>query len=356
MTSMFTRRFWIGAALFWLAFGLIAGTQVWISMIDHGHFVPLLIGHFVLVWEMWLVFTALIFQLTRRFPIVPATRRNLLVHGLAACVIGVVHATYWMTLTLLMRPYDRRTAPWAAIDVARDLFYRLPAELILYAAVAGALQAVDYYARYREREIETAQLHASLTNAKLHALELQLQPHFLFNTLNAVSSLVRTKRNDEAVTMIAGLSDLLRYTLDHEGSQRVTVEAEAEMLRRYLEIQRVRFVDRMTFSIEIDDAARRATIPTLILQPLAENAVRHGIARTAAGGAVSVKAFRENGWLRIDVTNTGTLLHSADSSGLGLRNTRERLRQLYGDKHRFDLRSCAEGVVASLGVPWSEEV
>src|SRR5207253_7416388 len=118
----------------------------------------------------------------------------------------------------------------------------------------------------------------------LHALELQIQPHFLFNTLNAVTSLVRTGKNSEAIVMIAGLSDILRYTLDHEGNQRVRLEAETEMLRRYLEIQRTRFADRMTFSIDVDSSVRSAAVPTLILQPLAENAVRHGIARSAAGG------------------------------------------------------------------------
>src|SRR5207248_10332900 len=180
MTTMFTRRFWIGAAVFWCAFGLVAGTQVWISMVHHGHYVPLLIGHFVLVWGLWIVFTAAILWLTPRFSIVPVTRLNILIHTLAACVIGVAHSVYSLLLMEAMRPYDRMTATWAQIDIARYLSFELPAELILYAAVAGALQAVDYYKRYREREFETAQLQASLTNARLHALELQLQPHFLF--------------------------------------------------------------------------------------------------------------------------------------------------------------------------------
>jgi hypothetical protein len=350
---MYTRRFWIGAALFWIGFGLIAGTQVWISMIHHGHSVPLLIGHFILVWGGWCAITAAILRLTHRFPIIPATRRNLLIHTLAACVFGVLHSAYWIVLVLAMRPYDRMNPTWAQIRVAANFFYRLPAELVIYAAVAGALQAIDYYARYREREIEAARLQASLTNARLHALELQLQPHFLFNTLNAVSSLVRTRKNDDAVAMIAGLSEILRYTLDHEGNQRVSVEAETEMLRRYLEIQRVRFADRMTYTIDVDPAARAAAVPTLILQPLAENAIRHGIARSAAAGVVSVKAFRENGCLRVDVGNTGSLA-GGDSGGIGLRNTRERLRQLYGDDHGFSLTQSGDGVVASLRIPWSE--
>src|ERR1051325_8524091 len=207
-----------------------------------------------------------------------------------------------------MRPYDRMNPTWAQIRVAANFFYRLPAELIIYAAVAGALQAIEYYTR-------SSQLQASLTDARLHALELQLQPHFLFNTLNAVASLVRTRKNDEA---------------------------ETEMLRRYLDIQRVRFADRMTYTIDVDANARVAAVPTLILQPLAENAIRHGIARSAAGGSVSVKAFRENVCLRVDIGNTGSLA-GGDARGIGLRNTRERLRQLYGDDQAFSLRPADDG-------------
>ncbi|HEY6842524.1 MAG TPA: histidine kinase, partial [Thermoanaerobaculia bacterium] len=307
----------------------------------------------VLVWEGWLLCTAAITWLIRRVPIVPATVRNLLIHFFAACIIAVAHSAYWLFLIFWMRPFDALNPKWADFDPAASLLYRLPVELVVYAAVAAAVQAVTLYARYREREIEAAQLQASLTRARLDALELQLQPHFLFNTLNAVTSLVRTRKNDEAVTMIAGLSDILRYTLDHQGSQCVSVEAETEMLRRYLDIQRSRFADRMTYTIDIDDEVRKAAVPTLILQPLAENAIRHGIARSANGGSVSVKAVRENGSLRVDVTNSGTLADS-DGHGIGLRNTRERLKQLYGDAYGFTLEQSADGVVATLRVPWLE--
>ena len=352
---MFTGRFWAGAFVFWFGFGLVAGTQVWISMIDHGHYVPLLLSHYVLVWGIWGLFTAGIYWLTQRFPILPPTRRNLLIHALAACVIGVVHSVYWIFLTITLRPYDRMTPTFAQFNVMENIFFRLPAALITYAAVAAALQAIDYYKRYREREIETARLQTSLTNARLQALELQLQPHFLFNTLNAVSSLVRTRKNEEAVTMVAGLSDLLRYSLDHEGNQRVTVEAETDMLRRYLDIQRSRFADRMTYSIDVEDEVRKAAVPTLILQPLAENAIRHGIGKSSEGGSISVRAFREDGSLRVDVRNSGRLTGD-DTHGIGLRNTRERLRQLYGDDHAFSLEQSGDGVVATLRVPWSEIV
>jgi LytS/YehU family sensor histidine kinase len=197
------------------------------------------------------------------------------------------------------------------------------------------------------------QLQASLSNARLHALELQLQPHFLFNTLNTISSLVRTGQNEEAVTMIAGLSDLLRYTLDHAGRQQVTLDEESSMLRRYLEIQKSRFPDRLTFSIDISPDVRHAAVPTFILQPLAENAIRHGIARSAGAGVINVRAFRGDASLRIEMFNSGTLSPS-NGGGIGLANTRERLRQLYGDNQAFSLRQSGDGVVASLRIPWSE--
>ena len=350
-----SRKFWLAVALVWPACGLIAGFQVWISMITHGHSVPLLVGFYVLIWSSWIAFTGIAVALTRRFPIVPPNVRNILVHVLAACVIGVVETSFEAAMTLLLRPYDHMTPTWVQMRMAARFFYNVPCNMFLYGAVVGAIHAIEYYSRLRARDVEAAQLQMSLTNARLHALELQIQPHFLFNTLHAITSLVRTRKNDEAVTMIAGLSDILRYSLEHEGTQCVTLGAEADILRRYLEIQRTRFADRMTYDIDVGAPVKSAAVPTLILQPLAENAVRHGVACSAAGGSVSVKAYRENGWLRVDIVNTGTLVPARDG-GIGLRNTRERLQQLYGDHHELVLRQTGDGVLASLKVPWSEIV
>lgn len=160
-------------------------------------------------------------------------------------------------------------------------------------------------------------------------------------------------RNNEAVTMIAGLSDLLRYTLDHAGEQRVPLEDEANITRRYLEIQRTRFPDRMTYEIAVAPDALRAAVPTLILQPLAENAIRHGVAQSAAAGRVEIRAFREDDNLRLDVFNTGKLA-AGHTLGIGLRNTIARLRHLYGDHQPFGIRQAELGVVASVTIPWSE--
>ena len=346
----------IAASAFWTIYGLLTGFQVWISMINHGHYVPRLVGYYVLVWEAWLAFTGLIVWLTKRWPILPLRRTNLLVHILAAIVLGISHSLYWIGLTALTQPFDRMTPEFFGPDVVRFAMSfslaRLPVEIILYAAVLAAVVASEYYQRFREREVRAAQLEVSLMNAQLQALELQIQPHFLFNTLNAISSLVRTNRQQDAIAMIAGLSDLLRYTLDHAGNQSVSLDEESGMLRRYLEIQRARFPDRLTFGIDIASEVRHAAVPTLILQPLAENAIRHGVARSAGPGAVQLRAFRREGQLQIEMFNTGQL--RIDREGIGLRNTRERLRQLYGEAQRFDLRDVGNGVLASLSIPCRE--
>jgi len=338
------RAAWLAAAAFWTIFGIVIGMQVWLSMILHGHSVPRLVGYEILVWNGWLAITAVVFRLTRRFPVTSA--RNLLIHLFAAIILGFVHVMYWMGLTVVLRPFEPMPFTWADMSVSASLFGRLPLELILYLGVAGSAHAIEYYTRSRQLEM-------SLMSARLHALELQIQPHFLFNTLNAISALVRTEQNHDAVTMIAGLSDLLRYMLDHAGQQLVSLDEESQMLRRYLEIQRMRFPDRLTYAIDIDADAGRAAIPTFILQPLAENAIRHGIARSSAAGVVNVHAFRENDRLRIEVFNSGRL-SDASGNGIGLRNTRERLQQLYGDRQRFELASADDGVLASMTIPWEE--
>jgi sensor histidine kinase YesM len=351
MTSR--RSAWIFAASFWALFGLISGIQVWISMITHGHSVPRLLSYHLLIWQGWLLPTMVTVWLARRFPLIPARRTSVLVHILAGSVFGVLHSFWWLGLMVTIRPYDRMTAEIGEIHMSRILFARLPLEWILYCLVLGAAIAYDYYERFREKSVRTAQLEASLTAARLHALELQLQPHFLFNTLNAVTTLVRSRRNDDAAAMLVGLSDLLRYTLDHAGHQRVALEEELTVLRRYLDIQQMRFGDRMSFTFDVAPDATRAAMPALMLQPLAENAVRHGIEQLPDGGVVNVSASRDGDRLRIDIFNSGKLA-SASSNGIGLRNTRERLQHLYGDDATFSLVNAAGGVLASLTIPWSE--
>lgn len=350
---MKTRHFLLIAAAFWTVFGIVTGILVWISMLSHGHSVPRLLGYFLVVWLAWLVPTYAIARLARRFPVVPPRPSSVLVHVAAATGIAIAHALYEVAMMLWLQPYDRMTSNLSQVNFGSVLFSRVPLEWILYCLVLGGVLAFEYYQRYHERALLAAQLERSLADAKLHALELQLQPHFLFNTLNAIAGLVRSGRNEQAVTMIAGLADLLRYSLDHTGRQRVPLAEEMDMVERYLEIENARFPDRMSFRVDVADGAGRALVPNLILQPLVENAVRHGIAGMAATGTIAVEAGRVGDRLHIRLRNSGSLA-AAPVEGIGLRNTRERLRTLYGDAAVFGLAAAGGGVLAILDLPWEQ--
>jgi hypothetical protein len=344
---------WSKVVLAWLVFGLISGTQVWLGMLTHGHSVPRLLGYHVVVWLAWLGPTYVIVGLARRFPVVPPRPIPVLVHVLGAAAVVVCHGLVWLALCLWMRPYDTRTVTFANARPWEYVLECCPLELALYALVLGAAIAFEYYRRTQERAIELARVRASLADARLHALELQIQPHSLFNTMNAISALIRAGRSQEAVSMVNGMSELFRYALDHAGRTHVALDEELRVLERYLEIQRVRFPDRMSFRIEAEGEVRRGAVPALLLQPLAENAVRHGIAKSAAAGVVEVRAFRRDDRLLIELFNSGAL-GAVSPAGIGLTNTVERLRHLYGESGRFDLSPSEGGVLARVAIPWRE--
>ena len=348
-------RILAAAAAFWTVFGVVCAMQVQLSMLPHNHSLLRLTFYQVAVWDAWIVVGLGVARLARRFPVVPPSSRNLLLHLLCAVVVGVLHGAWWVALELLIVPYDVMNPTAFTTPFVKTAFYQMPLELLLYALVVMTVYAGDSYSRQREREVRTAQLERSLAEARLQALELQIQPHFLFNTLNAVSALVHTGAREQALTMISGVSDLLRYALDRAGGQNVTVSDEVEMLRRYLEIQRVRFADRLTFSIDVAPGAGKAAVPVLLLQPLAENAVHHGLAGSSASGRVEVRVAREGDTLRIRIWNSGRL-GAGREDGIGLANIAARLRQLHGDRQALELREEGAGVLAQITLPWSEAV
>lgn len=339
--------------MLWTAVGLVCGLEIWISMIDHGHQLWRVLAYQVLIWNGWFVLYPVIGWLARRLALVPPTRRAVGLHALAALVIAPVHSAWWAMLLVTMRPYDAMGTRDFGRGFVGILCSGLPLQLCMYCGIVAAQYAIEYYEKYRDRERAASRLEVSLSEARLHALELQIQPHFLFNTLNSVSALVRTGRDREAVTMIAGLSDLLRYSLDHAGEQRVALAQELAVIERYLAIERLRFPDRVAFDIDVPGDARRAAVPALLLQPLVENAIRHGIAPLASPGRVVLRAWRDGAQLRVELFNTGRLA-AEYRAGVGLRNTMDRLRHLYRSEHRFELRAEDGGVVAALAVPWSE--
>ena len=244
------------------------------------------------------------------------------------------------------RIFEALTGRHVAIDSVGKLFSGS-----VYHAFALLAWSVFYFAiKHYERSVRAESL---AHQARLQALRYQLNPHFLFNTLNAISTLVVDKRNAEAGKMIARLSDFLRMTLERPDVEEVPLAEEIEFVRRYLEIEQVRFGDRLAVKIDVDDDAWSARVPTLLLQPLVENAIRHSVAPREHGGRVTIEARAIGGRLHLTVADDGPGLDgkgNGNGTGIGLANTRERLEQLYGDAHRFDLVN-GHGLRAQLELP-----
>jgi signal transduction histidine kinase len=356
-------------------FGLLNAAQLWVGIRSEGPGgVALevsfgrLLGWQLGQWVLWGAFAPAILRLGERFPLPRPHPTIWLAHLAASVACAAIHIA---ASTLLLRWLD----PFASGDprpFGEHFVGRLTSvfhvDLLIYAAILGAGHAATYYRRYRERELDAARLEAQLARAQVEALRLQLQPHFLFNTLNAVSGLVRDDRGPAAVDMIAGLSELLRYSLATVGRPKVTLEEELAMAGRYLEIQQARFGDRLTVELSIAPGAGEALVPALLLQPLVENAVRHGVARIHHQGRVRIAAAGRDGRLRLEVADNGPGLAMPGGDegvegvagydpGVGLGTTRARLDQLYGDAHRFSLEPAAGGgTVAVVELPFERAV
>jgi sensor histidine kinase YesM len=306
---------------------------------------------------LWGLATPIILWLVRRFPIDKQNwARNAVTHLLTsvglAFLVGIVgHIIIYLNYgRALGRPYQFANSLRFAVNNFTE-------GLGVYLLVAFLSYAYSYYQRYREGELRSSQLEAQLSQAQLQALKMQLHPHFLFNTLHSISALLH-KDTEAARKMISRLGDFLRLTLENSGTQEVTLEQEMEFLRCYLEIERIRFQDRLTTRVQVDPDALKTHVPNLILQPIVENAIRHGIAPRSAPGEIEIHAKQENGFLRIQVRDNGPGLpknRNADSlfkKGLGLSNTLSRLDRLYGERHRFEIANDPRGGLAvTLEIP-----
>jgi len=272
--------------------------------------------------------------------------------GVLLTAVQIV-AAQLVLIALGTSPYGSGRAVLGA--VGKGLRTNFHSSLPTYWLILAVVHAVDYYAKYRDREVRASQLEARLAEARLAALKRQMNPHFLFNTLNSISSLMYDDPG-AADAMLARLSELLRLALDADGEQEVPLERELAMLSRYLEIEKIRFEDRLRVEVDIAPALLAARVPALSLQPLAENAIRHGIARRPEGGTLRVRAAREDGHLRLTVEDDGPGLPEAGGSangGIGLKNLRARLEQLYGEAQRIDLMNRpGSGAVVEIMIPF----
>jgi two-component system LytT family sensor kinase len=298
---------------------------------------------------IWALLAPGIYWLALRVPI---GRRALPValgiHAAASVSLAVLKVTLWM---LLARATDwLPVAPFTAL-----LLGQFHGAVFAYWVILGPCLALQYYRQYRERELRAAQLEARLSQAQLEVLKIQLHPHFLFNTLHAIASL--TAEDPAAATrMIAQLSELLRCSLRRIGTQEVALHEELEVVRLYAGIQLARFEDRLVVEYQVEPDTLTALVPSLLLQPLVENAIRHGIAPRREGGRVIVGARRDDRRLRLWVADDGPGLSTGQpvtGSGLGLENTRARLAHLYGRDQSLELRNrVAGGLEVSLTFPF----
>jgi LytS/YehU family sensor histidine kinase len=309
---------------------------------------------------LWALLTPAIFWLASRFSFEGGVRwRRILMY----LVVGVVVALFVASVVDVIRdavmpppPRRRGGGPRGGglFILGAPSIWALN-DLVIYMGVLAAGIARDFSLRYRAHEQEAIRLRAQLAEARLDALRRQLDPHFLFNTLHAVSSLV--ERDPRGVRrMVARLSEMLRRSIEQSPEPETELSAELELLDQYLEIMRIRFQGRLAIETRIDPAVRDALVPSLVLQPIVENAVVHGVARSQGGGRIDIEAARDDGAVVFRVRDSGPGIDSSQpvsAGGVGIRNTRERLEQLYGDAASFTLRSNdGGGAVAELRLPY----
>ena len=349
-TEPTTRRrwlaWWIGAAVWWTLEGFITATNYHRmgQAAATGLTWPQALRTTMLSAWLWVPLTVLALWLADRYPLDrDRWRAHLPVHAAGAMAVYVGRALAVVALNPLVHWYP------VLPSFGEILVTSVLNNTFLYFLVLGVAHAVAYARRYHERDEQ-------LARAELRSLQMQLHPHFLFNTLNAVSSFVRTDP-EAAERMIARLGVLLRHALDGASAPEVPLEEELRILRTYLEIEQVRFEDRLRVEWDIDPDTYPARVPHLLLQPLVENAVRHGIAPYAAEGTIRIVSARRDGALHLAVRDDGIGLGWPRArEGVGLANTRTRLRQLYGARQRFAVLDAPEGGVhVEMELPFAVE-
>ena len=347
-------RKWLAIVGIWALLGVLYAGPIYYGVRSEGmdHAAWRVFSWGILTWLAWAPLTPAIAWLAQQFSLVGNEwKRNLAVHVPAFLLISIAHSLAETAIVLAIDPFDSMGASpktfWPRfLSRVQGSF---GSDLLIYGGVIGICYAFDYYRKYREREVVATRLEAQLAQAQLDALRMQLHPHFLFNTLNSIAGLVRDNKNQAAVSMLVGLSDLLRHTLEHSSRQEVELREELNFIKLYLSIQQMRFSDRLRTEFDIDPATATALVPNLILQPLTENALRHGIANSAETGVVGISSTVQNGHLRLMVYDNGAGLRDGwqlkGSAGIGLANTAARLQQLYDDNHQFDIRNRDSGGV-----------
>ena len=359
------RRRWslgLSMTLAWTLLALVFTFQSYYVNVLRGQsetWFTLLSYHLANVW-LWALFSMAIFKIAGRFPV---DRHNwplvAAVHVPASVLVSFVHSAAFLTVYTLV-DYTPTRMYHSLAETFRDVAWFvmiLRSELLTYWLIVIGSYAIGLYRSYQREKLDALQLKGQLVQAQLQALKMQLHPHFLFNTLNSISALVH-RDPDAADEMICLLGDFLRMTLERPSAQEVTLEEELAFLEHYLAIERVRFQDRLSVHMGVEPETLGGRVPNLILQPIIENAVRHGIAPLSTAGRIDIRSEVAGDRLRLQVSDNGPGLpptagsNGVDGRGVGLANTRARLENLYGSDHRFELANAPTGgLVVTIELP-----
>src|SRR5688500_17853464 len=327
------RRTWIKwplIAVGWSLFAIFFASESFVAQAYVGR--PLQISQTITIWficaSIWFAATPVMLHLAQRFPIDRRNWfRNSLIHLLFSCGFAFALLAIYVLITSWIGFQPSGNSLLA--NLRNQYVATFHSEVITYWVVIGLSHAVNYYRKYRERELRASQLEAQLARAQLDALRMQLHPHFLFNTLNTISVLMK---EDVALAdrVLLRLSDLLRLALSNTGTHEISLREELEFLRNYLEIEQTRLQDRLTVRFDIDDQAFDAQVPKLILQPLVENAIRYAVAPRPNKTLLEIQAARTNGVIELRVSDDGPGISplASTNNGIGLSNTRARLEKL----------------------------
>lgn len=352
---------WVVLAVFWLMIGVLSALhwQLFFTGRDPYSWWELYRVK-VALWYVWGLLTPLILWLGWKYPIGQGQSLRhtaiLLPVSLAFTATYLVVYSAFLMLNVPDAPglFQSPTAMFMWVVGTHSTWY-----FLAFWATIGVEHAVSYYRRFHERQVMTSKLQAQLAEAQLDTLRSQLQPHFLFNTLHSIMALINQSDTKAAKEMLTGLSDLLRHALDHVRRHEVPLREELDILRRYIAIESVRFSDRLTVEWEIDDTAGAAYVPSFILQPLAENAIRHGIEMRSGPGVLSVHCWRNDGRLLLSFADNGVGLPvTGDESirnGHGLGDMRARLDVLYPANYSLQINGVdGGGTVVRLSLPYNE--
>jgi hypothetical protein len=307
------------------------------------------------LWGWWGFVASALWKVDGRTSAVSTfSAKAISIHVLMAAFLGVLHLLALWSLGFTGLGWYAKQTPQGAWHSLMNL-NRYGIEILIYGFVFGIIGIIQYQIRAQQEVMKSLALQRQLSAAQLRALQMQLEPHFLFNTLNAITTLVELGRQAEAVEMLGHLNTILKSTLKRTAPEKVPLSQELEIVENYLAIEQVRFADRLRIEIKVEPSTLDSLVPCFLLQPIVENAIRHGIARCEGEGLVEASARRDGHLLRLQVRDSGVGLngHSKPGNGIGLKNTRERLTHFYQDAyHMSALPLETGGFEVAIAIPY----